>query len=160
LYPSPFYQTRNEGLLDALDECRAAVRSVDQVTLLLLAAGLDSATATAPGLPIVGTVSDDDYMLASDATCATSADTTTVIAQRPLVRNIRVVKSDIPCTPRPGFLRVSRCVRIRYRLQYRFSRDVYVRSSHPRLCPTYYDDLGALDHQVKTISTTSVWLLD
>jgi hypothetical protein len=30
----------------------------------------------------------------------------------------------------------------------------------PDSAPTYYDDLGALDHQVKTISTASVWLLD
>jgi hypothetical protein len=90
--------------------------NVGQVTLLLPTAGLDSATATAPGIPIVGTISDDDSMVTSDATCATSADTASVIAQRPLVWNIRVVKSDIPCTAKPGFLRVSRCVRIRYRL--------------------------------------------
>jgi hypothetical protein len=30
----------------------------------------------------------------------------------------------------------------------------------PDSAPTYYDDLGALDYQVKTISTTSLWLLD
>jgi hypothetical protein len=34
-----------------LDECSAVVRSVNQVTLLPLAAELDSATATTPGLP-------------------------------------------------------------------------------------------------------------
>jgi hypothetical protein len=61
--PSPDYQTGDEGLLDA---CGAVVRSVDQVALLSPAAESDSDTTASPTLPMVETVSDDDYVLARD----------------------------------------------------------------------------------------------
>ena len=60
----------DEGLLD---ESGTVVRSVDKVTLLLPVAEFDSATSANPGLPIVGTVCDNDSVLAGDVTCATSA---------------------------------------------------------------------------------------
>jgi hypothetical protein len=93
VWPSPDYQPGEVGLID---ECGAAVRSVDQVALLPPAAKLDSATAAAPTLPIVETVSDDGFMLIGDATCATSADTASLITHRPNLWHIRVVKSDVP----------------------------------------------------------------
>jgi hypothetical protein len=159
--PSPDYQPGDEGLLD---ECAAAVRSVDQITLLLPAAELDSAgaaaaaaaaaAATTPALPIVETVSYDGSVLARKATCATSVDTTSEIAHRPIVWDIRDIKGDVPNAPPDPFSdeyfvssgiscvrqpeEGSRCVRIRYRQHVyrrcRPSRDVCFRSSHPRLC--------------------------
>jgi hypothetical protein len=90
-----------------LDEYGAAVRSVGQDTLLPPATELDNAAAAAvtnPALPTVDTVSDDDSVLAGDATCATSADNTSVITQRPIVWDIRVVKSDVPMHPQIPFL--------------------------------------------------------
>jgi hypothetical protein len=94
--PSPNYQPGDEGLLD---ECGTIVRSVDQVTLLLPDAVLDSAAAATPALPIVETVSDDDSVLAGDATCTTPADTASVTTHRPFAWDVRVAKSDVPNTP-------------------------------------------------------------
>jgi hypothetical protein len=79
---SPDCQSGDEGLVDA---CWSAIRRDDQVTLLPPAAELDSAAAATPALPIVEAVSDDDSVLTGDATCATSANTDSVITHRPLV---------------------------------------------------------------------------
>jgi hypothetical protein len=48
-----------------------------------------SSTALPP--PLLYSVSDDDYVLARDAACATSTDTTSVTTHRP----IRVVETDV-----------------------------------------------------------------
>jgi hypothetical protein len=86
---------------------------------------LDSATAATLALSIVDTVSDDDFVLAGDAICATSADTASVTTRRPVVWDICIVKIDARYTPRSGFWPVlfvlryltggSGCVRTRYR---------------------------------------------
>jgi hypothetical protein len=123
----------NEGLLD---ECGAVVRSVDRVTLLSPAAELDSATAATPVVPIVGTVCNDDSVLAGEVTCAASADTASMTTHRPIVSDIiqilRRPDSSVCTNWR------SRCVRIRYQRhvlrrypRYRSSQDAYDRSSHP-----------------------------
>jgi hypothetical protein len=159
--PSPDYQPGDEGLLD---ECEIVVRSVDQVTRLTPAAefeiGQRYRNHSCTTYSIVKTVSDDDSVLAGDATRATSADAASATAHRPILWDIRVVKSEVTDAPLDpdfdkcfdpdfdknfalsGFSRVhqfggSRCVRIRYRRQvsrkYRSSCDVYARPSHPRL---------------------------
>jgi hypothetical protein len=70
------------------------------------AAEFGSATAATPALPIVETVSDDDSVLARDATCATSTDTASGTTHRPIVWSIRVVKSDVPdARPKYGYFR-------------------------------------------------------
>jgi hypothetical protein len=94
--PSPDYQHGDEGILDAGG---AVVQSVDQVTLLSSAAKLDSATVATPALPLVETVSDDDSVLAGGGVCATTADTAPVTTHRPVVWDIRVVKSNVPDAP-------------------------------------------------------------
>jgi hypothetical protein len=71
-----------------MDECEALARS-DQV-ILPPAAELDGATAATPVLPIVETVSNDDFV-DSDAACTTT--------HRPIVWDIAVVKSDVPDAP-------------------------------------------------------------
>jgi hypothetical protein len=77
----------------------AVVQSVDKVTLLPNAAKLDSATVATPALPLVETVSDDDSVLAGDDICATLADTAPMTTYRPVVWDIRVVKSNVPNAP-------------------------------------------------------------
>jgi hypothetical protein len=125
-----------------LDECWAVVRSVDRVPLLSPAAELDSATAATPVLPIVGTVCNDDSVLAGDVTCAASADTASMTTHRPIVYDIWLDKSDVQILRRPDSSVCtnwrSRCVRIRYQRhvlrrypRYRSSQDAYDRSSHP-----------------------------
>jgi hypothetical protein len=64
---------------------------------------LDSATAATLALSIVDTVSDDDYVLAGDATHATSVDAASVTTHLPVVWDTRVVKTDVPDIPRSGF---------------------------------------------------------
>jgi hypothetical protein len=100
--PSLNYQPGDEELLD---EYGAVVRSVKEVTLLRPAAELDSATAAAPALPIVETVSDDNFVLARDATCAVSEDTASVTTQR----SIRVVKSVFDARPNSDLKSTMRC---------------------------------------------------
>jgi hypothetical protein len=60
---------------------------------------LDSAAAATPALYVVKTTSDDDSVLAGDATCAISAGTASVITHRSIVWEIRVVKKDVPNAP-------------------------------------------------------------
>jgi hypothetical protein len=61
---------------------------------------VDSAAAATPALPIVETVSYGDSVLAGDATCATPVDIASeIIPRRPIVWDIRVVKSDVPNAP-------------------------------------------------------------
>jgi hypothetical protein len=123
--PSPDYQLGDEGLLDAGG---AVVRSVDQVTLLPPAAKLDSVTVTTPVLPLVETVSDDDSVLAGDGICATSADTAPVTAHRPIVWDIRVVKSNVPDAPPDldfrKYFALSSFSRV-HQLEYAFVPDIY-----------------------------------
>jgi hypothetical protein len=137
---------------------------------------LDSASAVTPALPIVETVSDDDSVLAGDATCATSADTASVTTHYPIFWYIRVVTSDIPdAPPDPDFAKyfVSSSISRVHQLEEvdAFDTDdmifdgidgidgidprVMTTFDHhvPGSAPIHYDDLGALDHQVKAIST-------
>jgi hypothetical protein len=86
-------QFGDEGLLD---ERGAAVHSVDQVTLLPPAAELDSAATTTPALPVVETAPDDDSVHDGDDAYATSVDTASLTAHRPVVLDIHVVNSDVP----------------------------------------------------------------
>jgi hypothetical protein len=124
--PSPDYQPGDEGLLDAGG---AVVRSVDQVTLLSPAAKLDNAAVATPALPLVETVSDDDYVLAGDGICATSADTTPVTTHRPVVWDIRVVKSNVPDAPPDldfrKYFALSSFSRV-HQLEYSLVPDIYV----------------------------------
>jgi hypothetical protein len=90
---------------ELLDEYGAVVRSVKEVTLLRPAAELDSATAAAPALPIVETVSDDNFVLARDATCAVSEDAASVTTQR----SIPVVKSVFDKRPNSDLKSTLRC---------------------------------------------------
>jgi hypothetical protein len=177
--PSPDYQPGDEGLLD---ECGVAVRSVDQVTLLPPAAELDSAAAANLALPIVETVCYDDSVLIGDAACATSADTASVITHRPILLDIRVVKSDVPDAPpdpdfdksftSSGFFCVQQPEEVdAFVLD---TDDMFLHGMHgiqPRVMPTFdlhvpvsastkCDHSGLLDYQVKVISTASAGQLD
>jgi hypothetical protein len=109
--PSLEYQAGDVGLLD---ECEAVVRSVDQVTLLPPDAELDSATAATPALSLVETVSDDDSVLAGDATCTISTDIASV-TNAALSFEISVLsRATSPMNPQIRTLTSRRRVRVRY----------------------------------------------
>jgi hypothetical protein len=163
--------------MKGLDERGAAVHSVDQVTLLPPADELDSAAATTPVLPIVETVPDDDSEHDDDDACATSVDTASLTTHRPVVWDINVVNSDVPdaledpdfdkYSGSSGFSRVQHLEEVNTGIpdtdDMFFDRidgiDPRVMSMFdlniPDSAPAHYDDLGALDHQVKAISTAS-----
>jgi hypothetical protein len=148
------------------------VRSVDQVPLLPPAADLDRATVATPALPLAGTVSDDDYVLADNSICATSGDIALAAIPCPVIWEINVFESEIPNARHDpdfdkyfascGFVCVQQLKEIDdYEPD---ADDMYfdgidgidpvmsMFEPHvPDSAPPHYDDMGALDYQVKDI---------
>jgi hypothetical protein len=84
--------------------------------------------STTPALPLVETVSNDDSVLAGDGICATSADTAPVTAHRPVVWDIRTVKSNVPDAPPDldfrKYFALSSFSRV-HPMEYAFTPDIY-----------------------------------
>jgi hypothetical protein len=89
---------------------------------------LDSATVATPALPLVETVSDDDFVLAGDGVCATSAGSAPVKARSPVVWDILVAKSNVPDAPQDldfrKYFALSSFSRV-HQLEYAFVPDIY-----------------------------------
>jgi hypothetical protein len=106
--PSLDHQPGDKGLLD---EHGAAVHSVDQVTLLPPAEGLDSTAAATPELPIVETVPDDDFVHDGSDACATSVGTASLTTHRQVVWDILLLIATSPMHSRIRILIVLRLIR-------------------------------------------------
>jgi hypothetical protein len=143
-----------------------------------------AAAAATPALLIVKTVPDDDPVHEGDVACATSLDTASMTTHRPVLWDIHVVNSDVPDALEDldfdkyfapsGFSHVQHLEEVHKELEevntgIPDTGDMFfdgIDGIDPRVisvfdlnipdsAPAHYNDLGALDLQVRAISTAS-----